>query len=60
MNFIERIFGASPVGGNGSLEVGILLVALLILARVSVLRRNQKGSFGMPATIWRPVLGRKS
>ena len=60
MNFIERIFGASPDGGNGSLESGILLVAMLVLAGVSVLRRKRAGSFGLPATIWRRIMSRKS
>jgi len=60
MDFIERIFGASPDGGRGSLELSILLVAMLILTGVSVLHRKRLGSFGLPVTIWRHVMRRKS
>ena len=31
MDFFERLFGISPDGGNGSLEMFYLLVASLIL-----------------------------
>ena len=30
MDFIERMFGASPDGGNGSLEFVILIAGVLI------------------------------
>ena len=45
MDFIERIFGVSPDGGNGSLEFFCLvsLVAVVILAVCSpYLRRKRK------------------
>lgn len=47
MDFIERIFGVSPDGGNGSLE--LLYVASIVLAAALVLyalyrRRSLKKS----------------
>jgi hypothetical protein len=40
MDFIERIFGISPDGGSGALELALLLALLLIVAAAMVLRRR--------------------
>jgi hypothetical protein len=40
MDFIERMFGVSPDGGNGSTEAIILLAITAILA-VAVARRRR-------------------
>ena len=32
MDFIERWFGFSPDGGSGSLEITLIIVALVVLA----------------------------
>jgi hypothetical protein len=32
MDFIERWFGVSPDGGDGSLEITLVIVALVVLA----------------------------
>ncbi len=48
MDFIERIFGVSPDGGDGSLEmiwVGAIVVAVVAL----VFRRRLMGWLGMRA-----------
>lgn len=45
MDFIERIFGWSPDGGNGSLEVLLFLIpiiGLLILWKRRTRRRNDR------------------
>ena len=39
MDFIERIFHMSPDGGNGSLELTIFLVFLLVPIAGMVLRK---------------------
>jgi hypothetical protein len=40
MDFVERIFGVSPDGGNGLLEVLILIVPLVVvILAVMVFRR---------------------
>jgi hypothetical protein len=45
MDFIERIFGVSPDGGNGSLEfmyvIGIV-VAVTLIARALCRRRHRE------------------
>jgi hypothetical protein len=47
MDFIERIFGVSPDGGNGSLEfiyvIGIV-VAVTLIARALCRRRSRERS----------------
>jgi hypothetical protein len=43
MDFIERIFGVSPDGGNGSTEAIILLAVTIALAMV-VRRRRASGA----------------
>jgi hypothetical protein len=40
MDFIERIFGVSPDGGDGSLEAIILLAITVVLAMVAWRRRS--------------------
>lgn len=42
MDFVERIFGVSPDGGNGLFEVLILIVplAIVLLAVVAYRRRR--------------------
>jgi hypothetical protein len=42
MDFIEKIFGVSPDGGNGLFEVMLFVIPLAILSIVMLLRR--KGS----------------
>jgi hypothetical protein len=44
MDFIERLFGVSPDGGNGSLELLYLLVpvSVLLLAGCVLFRRRQR------------------
>lgn len=32
MDWIERLFGVSPDGGNGMLELAILIVVVLVIA----------------------------
>ncbi len=47
MDFIERIFGVSPDGGNGSLEfmyVTGIVVAVTLIARVLYRRRTRQRS----------------
>jgi hypothetical protein len=41
MDFIERVFGVSPDGGNGSLEMLYVIVALLAIAAVVQWRRSR-------------------
>jgi len=36
MDFIEKIFGVSPDGGNGTLELLYVLVAVAIVATVTL------------------------
>jgi hypothetical protein len=40
MDFIERIFGISPDGGSGSLELLLLLIPLSGLALLRLWRRK--------------------
>ena len=40
MDFIERIFGISPDGGSGSLEMMLLLVPVVVATLVMVLRKR--------------------
>ena len=44
MDFIERMFGISPDGGNGALEMSLLLVVAAI-PLVIVLRRRLLSPF---------------
>jgi hypothetical protein len=39
MDFIERWFGMSPDGGNGTFEVTLVFIALIVLAAPLVVRR---------------------
>lgn len=42
MDFVERIFGVSPDGGNGFFEVVILVVLLAVVALgVMIYRRSR-------------------
>jgi hypothetical protein len=46
MDFLERFFGFSPDGGDGSMEVLIIIALLLVVASISTsvwLGRNQPG-----------------
>lgn len=38
MQFIEQLFGVSPDGGSGALELAVLLVSLLLLLRAATRR----------------------
>jgi hypothetical protein len=40
MDFIERIFGVSPDGGDGSIEAIILLAITVVLAMMAWRRRS--------------------
>jgi hypothetical protein len=40
MDFIEKIFGISPDGGSGSLEMAILLAPMLLIAALVIVRRQ--------------------
>jgi hypothetical protein len=44
MDFIERIFGVTPDGGSGALEVAIVLVPIATIAVVAFLlnRRSRR------------------
>ena len=42
MDFIERIFGVSPDGGSGSLEVALTLVPFLIFIILTRLMRSRR------------------
>jgi hypothetical protein len=42
MDFIERIFGISPDGGSGSLELILLLIPIAVIAAVMAIRRNRQ------------------
>ena len=44
MDFIERIFGVSPDGGNGSTEAIILLAVTIALAMVVRRRRASRAT----------------
>jgi hypothetical protein len=41
MDFIERIFGVSPDGGNGSLEALYLIAAVIAIAGLWMLRKRR-------------------
>jgi hypothetical protein len=42
MDFIERLFGISPDGGDGSLEVLYLIATVAVIAAI-VFRRRLRG-----------------
>ena len=44
MDFIERLFGVSPDGGNGSLEALYLFVAVVAVGLVWTLWRRRHAS----------------
>jgi hypothetical protein len=41
MDFIERIFGISPDGGSGSLELLLVLLPILLLMRIFTRNRRK-------------------
>ena len=42
MDFIERLFGVSPDGGNGMLELLYIVVAIAVVAFVTLKVRSRK------------------
>ena len=42
MDFIERIFGFAPDGGNGTLEMLLFLIPIAGIAYLIMKRRQQK------------------
>jgi hypothetical protein len=44
MDFIERIFGISPDGGSGSLELMLFLIPILGLALLGMWRVRRKSA----------------
>ena len=44
MSFIEHIFGVSPDGGTGSLELLLILVPLVAVTALLRWRKNRSGS----------------
>jgi hypothetical protein len=44
MSFIERIFGVSPDGGTGSLELLLILVPLVAATVLLQRRKNRSGN----------------
>jgi hypothetical protein len=42
MDFIERIFGISPDGGDGSFELLLFLVPLSLIVLAAVVRRRRR------------------
>jgi hypothetical protein len=52
MDFIERLFGISPDGGSGALELMLLAVPLLILASLASYKRWRRSA----ASPWRRPL----
>ena len=42
MDFIERIFGISPDGGSGSLELLLFAIPIVGIMLVAMLRRTHK------------------
>jgi hypothetical protein len=48
MDFIERIFGISPDGGSGALEMSLFAAPILVLAYLVLRRRaRQRGGPGI-------------
>jgi hypothetical protein len=45
MDFIERIFGISPDGGDGTLELALFVAPLLAIALVAIIRRRRQPKF---------------
>jgi hypothetical protein len=45
MNFIERVFGISPDGGTGALELVLMAAPVLIVASLAAHRRWLRRSF---------------
>jgi hypothetical protein len=45
MDFIEKIFGISPDGGSGSLEMGLLLAPVLLVAALLIVKRRNRPKF---------------
>jgi hypothetical protein len=43
MDFIERIFGVAPDGGDGSLELLLFLVPLALIAALALHRARRRG-----------------
>ena len=41
MDFIEKIFGISPDGGDGSFELLLFLIPLTLIVLVAVVRRRR-------------------
>ena len=44
MNFVERFFGVSPDGGDGSLEALYLIAAVIVVSIVWTLWRRRHAS----------------
>jgi hypothetical protein len=44
MDFIERLFGVSPDGGNGSLEALYLIAAVIVVSLGWTLWRRRRAS----------------
>jgi hypothetical protein len=44
MDFIERIFGVSPDGGNGSLEALYLIAAVIVIGGLWMLWKRRDAS----------------
>jgi hypothetical protein len=44
MNFVERIFGIAPDGGDGSLELLLFVVPLTLVLVIMGWRRRQAGT----------------
>ena len=42
MDFIEKLFGISPDGGDGSLEASILLVITMVVIAIGWRRRKKE------------------
>jgi hypothetical protein len=42
MDFIERLFGISPDGGTGALELILLLIPVAVIAAIVAIRRNRQ------------------
>jgi hypothetical protein len=49
MDFIERIFGISPDGGSGALELTLVALPLLCVALLAAYRRFRRGAYVFPA-----------
>ena len=41
MQWIEHFFGISPDGGNGTLELGLAFLPIVLVAVVTILLRRQ-------------------